>query len=112
MSSKRVINNKNYMVDGDMSADIFGEAVKIEGVDNILIQVSWVGNPVGVLTIEVSNDGLIWIQTEAAASKEPAGADEAAMIGLETSAAFARLVYDPTGGTGTMKAHFVGKGWS
>jgi hypothetical protein len=111
MSAKRVINNKAYLVAGDASGDVTGDAVDIAGVDKICFQVSWTGTPTAVLEIEISNDGLLWTTSAAAAIAEPAGSVGNTMIELETAAAFARLFFDRTSGSGTVSAHIVGKGW-
>jgi len=111
MSSKRVINNKNYLVDGDMSADILGDAVKIEGIDRISFQASF-GTAIGTLHIEVSNNGDTWADSGATPSQEPLGGAGTAIIEVETACAFARFVFVFTSGTGALQAHVVAKGWS
>jgi hypothetical protein len=106
-----VINNKKYLVDVDGSVDVTGPSAISEGVDKVCFQVSWIGTITAVLTIEISNDGLLWTTSAAAPIAQPAGSDDHTMIELETSAAYVRLFSDFTSGAGTISAHLVGKGW-
>jgi hypothetical protein len=113
MGGKRVINNKNYATDADMGADFLGAAVDIEGVDRVSFQATFVGTPAGALIIQLSNDGVTWFDSNSTitAGADPAGAPGAALVEVETAAAFARLFFDYTSGAGTLQGHVVGKGW-
>lgn len=113
MSSKRVINNKNYMVDGDIGSDLLGESVQIEGIDRISFQAVFTGTPTGALIIQVSNDGVTWLDSNStiSAGADPAGGAGAALVEVETAAAFARLFFDYTSGDGVLQGHVVAKGW-
>ena len=112
-SSKRVVNNKKYIVDEDMSVTFVGPTVSIEGIDRVAFQMLWDGTPTGTWSIGLSNDGVDFAISGATATIDPSGgAGGISMIEVETAAAFARLNYIRTSGTGTLQSHVVGKSLS
>jgi hypothetical protein len=91
-----------------MGASFVSDAVKLEFEDNVGIQAVWTGTPTGVLTVEVSMDpDILGWQTipftpTPAAPSGSAGSDWFELN--QSPAAFVRLKYVRTSGTGTINA--------
>lgn len=112
MSSKRVIKNQEYFADPAVAGIVTGESVDIHGIDRVSFGVFWSGDLLGVLQIQVSNDGTIFTDSKAVATEDPAGVGGASNIELETAAGWCRFNFAYTSGTGGMTAKIVAKGYS
>jgi hypothetical protein len=108
---------------GDMSAaSITSSAAEIKLQDNIGIQLSWTGSPVGTFAVQISADhnedsmGNVitagnWISLPLNPAIVASGSADNAYIDLnQQSAQYIRVVYTKTSGTGTLNAIVVGKG--
>lgn len=96
-----------------LGASFNSDAVLLEFEDNPDIQVVWTGTPTGVLTVQISLDptNLGWqsiVFTPAA--DQPAGSSGTNYYSInQTGAAYIRLIYVRTSGTGTIKAKIAAK---
>ena len=109
MGSKRVVDYKELIVDGDMSEDITGPSTNILYTDRVGFQLSWTGTPTGSFSIEVSNDEVVWVALTLSATVTAAGSADDAFIDAETAAKFIRVKYSDTSGSGTLQAHITAK---
>lgn len=108
MGTKRVVNNAEFIVDGDLSGDITSDSIDIMGCDRVGLQLVWTGAAVGTFEIQVSNDDTNWIGI-GVSTVAPAGAGDEGFIDAETAARYVRLFYDSGSSTGTLQAHIVAK---
>lgn len=115
MSNKTLFTN-SIITAGDMSqTSLTSRVTKIQFEDNIGLQISWTGSPVGTLAVQVSADQISWISlpTSAFVGTYPVPGTSSSPGYLDinqTSAPFIRLVYTRSSGTGVLNALIVGKG--
>lgn len=105
----------SIVTNGNMSGNITSTVVPLQYEDNVGIQLVWTGSPVGTFAVQVSLDQINWIDLPSTAfngtypvpgtTSSPAYLDMALM-----SAAYIRLSYTSTSGTGTLNALLVAKG--
>ncbi len=105
---------------GDMSGSITSGAVEIMLQDNVGIQLKWTGTPTGSFDVQISSDHLQgidgqvagnWISLPLSPAISAAGSPDVAYIDLnQMSARYLRVVYNRTGGTGSLDCIVVGKG--
>jgi len=99
-----------------MGASITSDQVPLSFEDNVGLQVVWTGTPTGTLDVQISLDptNLGW-QSIPSTSFVPTPAIPSGSAGsnyyelMQTTAAFIRLVYTRTSGTGTLKAKITAK---
>lgn len=115
MSRQIVINPFQSIKDGDMSGDLLSAETSVRSVDEMGIELSFTGSPVGVFTVEGTVSGNVWVTL---AFQDPSGA-------LVTSVPTAgaphlisligypydkiRVRYTRTSGTGTLQCWVIGK---
>jgi hypothetical protein len=109
MGSKRSLSYSELIVDGDMSSDITGPSTNILHLDRVGFQLLWTGSPTGTFSVQVSNDEVTWADLTLSAAIAAAGSGDNAFIDAETGAAFIRVKYSASSGTGTLQAHIVAK---
>jgi hypothetical protein len=120
MGSKRVlpsfqiVNGPNpKSVSGAMTgaAVITSNPTNIENLDNIGLQISWTGAPVGNLSINCSIDGINYLPlTFGPPITQPAGAPGGFLVNLtELPYPWIQLQYTNISGTGTLSAFICGK---
>lgn len=122
MSSRPQLSPEQIITDGDMSDDIVSEVTIIQKISLVSYSFSWSGSsPVGVITIEVSNDfslngdGSVRNEgTWSALDIDPAGAVSGSsgtgFVNISDISAYAiRAVYTSTSGTGTIQGYITGK---
>jgi hypothetical protein len=105
----RFKQDDEYILNGNMSANITGDLIDIKQAYGISFQCSWVGTPTGNLQLQVSNDGVNW--SNFGGTTATGGA--AGSVALNHDALhfnFARLNFNFTGGAGTLQARLGGKG--
>ncbi len=111
MSSKRVIDSKNYVQVGDPGATLAGTftfpTVEVLHLDNVSISAFWTGTCVGTLNFLESNDGIIFTQASETISVTTGTSGKYA--GIVTKAKFVAIAYARTSGSGTVKIHLVAK---
>lgn len=107
---------------GDMSDDIESRIIEVRNQDNVGIQLHWEGDAVGSFGVQISmthvedaaGNVLVegdWVDLPLNPSVAAAGVDDDAYIDLnQLSAAYVRLVYVATSGSGTLEAHLMAKG--
>lgn len=104
------------IINGDMSlASLTSITVPIQWEDNVGMQFVWIGSPVGTLAVQVSLDQINWssIPTTAFSGTYPVPGTTTSPGYLDMallSAAYIRVVYTKTSGTGTLNVLCVGKG--
>ena len=101
-----------YLVNGDMSATIECDVVDIKFLDRMSAQLHWTGTPVGVVSVQISNDKLRWTTMPLTVPVNPAGSEDDAIIDIETSARYLRIVYTFTSGVGVLNINLFGKSLS
>lgn len=106
--SKKVIEPINVLKDGDMSlASLTSASSTVKYMDNVSYQVSWTGAPVGVIDVELSNDGSNWSPLNLAIST--AGGSPQFIDVNQTGAAMVRLTYTRNAGTGVLNVVMTAK---
>ncbi len=120
--SYNLLNPVHIIVAGDMSGNITSNAVEVKLQDNVGVQLHWTGAPTGVFSIQVSMDhredieGNVvvaghWVSVILNPSITASGSADDAYIDLnQLSAAYVRIVYTATSGTGTLDAFVNAKG--
>ena len=114
------------VVNGDMSADITSEAFHVQYLDNIGLQFDFTGSPVGTIEVQVSLNHTVDAQGRVKTVGTWATLPSSAFVGTYpvpgtttspgyldiplTSAAYMRVVYNATSGTGTLNVIAIGKG--
>ena len=104
------------------SATLTSSVVEIRNQDNVGIQLSWTGTPVGTFAVQISINhaqdasGNVtvagdWVTLTLSPSIAAAGTPDSAIIDLnQMSASYIRVVYTRTSGTGTLNAYITAKG--
>ena len=109
MGSKRTLTYSELIVAGDMSEDITGPSTNILHLDRVGFQLVWTGTPTGTFSVEVSNDEETWAAMTLSVAVTAAGSADNAFLDIETGAAYVRVKYTDTSGTGSLDAHIVAK---
>ena len=109
MGSKRSLSYSELIFAGDMSEDITGPSTNILHLDRVAFQLVWTGAPTGSFDVEVSNDETTWVAVTLTTAVTASGSGDTALIDVETGAAFIRIKYNDTSGTGSLNAHIVAK---
>jgi len=114
------------VADGSMAASITSDVLPMQYMDNIGIQLDWTGSPVGTIEVQVSLNHQVnpdgstrtagtWVTLPSASFTGtypiPGTTSSPAYLDLPLlSAAFLRVVYNRTSGSGTLNVIAVGKG--
>lgn len=100
---------KHNVVNGDMSADVFGDAMDVTGIDSVGMTFIWDGatSPVGEFDVQYSYDATNWFRLNivdtAGAAPVPSGASGNLILTVtEILFNYVRPSYHRTSGTGTM----------
>lgn len=120
--SYNLLNPVHIIIAGDMSGNLTSPAVEVKLQDNIGVQLHWTGTPTGTFSFQVSMDhkedieGNIvtagnWINLTVVPAIIAFGAPDDAYVDLnQLSAAYVRVVYTASGGTGALDAFVNAKG--
>lgn len=104
-----------------MGGDVTSSVTNIQFLDNIAYQVNFTGTPVGTFSVEVSVDHAqdsqgnvtvtgTWNALTLSPTPAASGAAGSAYIDLnQLSAAYVRIKYTRTSGTGTLNGYITGK---
>ena len=103
------INENTLVSAADMGADITSRSQVLPHIFGYCIQAVWTGSPVGVMTLEASNDGVIW-STVDGSTEAISGAGDGIYHVTDVFYAAVRLKYARTSGTGTLNASINLKG--
>lgn len=120
--SYNLLYTYHFLVNGDMSASFTSRATDIRAQDNVGIQLMWTGNAVGTFDVQISvdhkqdsvgnvlEDGT-WVSLPLNPAIAAAGASDSGTFDLnQLSAAYIRVVYTRTSGTGVIDGHIGAKG--
>jgi len=109
---KNVIVPIDLIVDGDMSADIFGQPIKVQYQDNIGFRAEWTGTaPVGEMGVQASFDGGVsWDDMDFNPTPAVTG-NTGSMLMSITNCPYPLLrpVFHFTSGTGTLQVKGTSK---
>jgi hypothetical protein len=122
MSTKRKLSPYQIITSGDMSqASITSTPTNIQYLDNVGIQLTWTGAPVGTFSIQISSDyqrdaqGNVtnagnWVTLPLSPAITASGSADTAYIDMtQLSAPWVRVLYTKTSGTGTLQGYVTGK---
>lgn len=120
MSRKSNLSPYHIINAGDMSATITSTPTNILWLDNVGIQLIFTGTPTGTFSVEVSNDYATengtpidsgtWTAISFGSAPTAGGAAGNIYLDInQLSAAYVRVVYSPTSGSGTLDAYITGK---
>lgn len=104
--SKNVLTKYPLIANGNMTGNLTSAAVWEMWQDNLGIQVTWTGTPVGVLAVNGSVDGVTFYPlTFNPALTQPAGSAGGYLINVnQFPFQFMTFTYTATSGTGTLNA--------
>lgn len=120
-STKRVLEKKQLIIAGDMSASITSPVFICRFLDNVGIQLDWTGTPSGSFVVQTSTDheednqGNVqvpgtWITIPLSSNISAAGSPDDAKIAInQIDGSYLRLVYTRSGGTGSLNMFINGK---
>lgn len=106
----------SIVTNGDMStASLTSNVTPIQWEDNVGIQVTWSGSPVGTFAVQVSLDQINWATLPTSVFNGtypvPGTTTSPGYLDLnQLSASYIRLVYTRGSGSGTLNALLVAKG--
>jgi hypothetical protein len=99
------------VTNGAMAGTITSSTANIGGYDNVAIQLTWTGTPVGTFAIQASLDATNWVALTLGTTVSVAGAADTALIEITMAPyPYLRVVYTATSGTGTLNAYLCAKG--
>lgn len=109
------------IINASMTSDVISPVTGVKWLDNLSVQLSWTGAPVGSFTIEVSLDYLpgtggtvlnpgTWTALSIVPTPAALGSADTAFIDLNNiPAPWIRVHYIFTSGTGTLNGYISGK---
>ena len=103
------INENTLISNESMGADITSRAQALPHIFGYCVQAVWTGSPVGTMTLEASNDGVIW-STVDGSTEAISGAGDGIYHVTDVFYAYVRLKYTRTSGTGTLNVSINLKG--
>lgn len=123
MSSRPLLRPQQVITNGDMSGDVTSLVTNINMISCVGYTISWTGTPTGTFSVEVSQDYIqpvgvqpdqlnsgTWVAVNLSVPVVAAGTADTAFIDVDiTGAAYVRLKYTRTSGTGTLNAFIAGK---
>lgn len=110
------------VTNGSMGGSITSAVQEIKEQDNIGLQLTWSGSPVGTFDVQVSIDHMQdaqgnvtnagnWVSLPLSPTIAAAGSADSAIIDLnQQSPTYLRVVYTRVSGTGTLNVYVTGKG--
>lgn len=116
---KQVLKTYKLIDSVSMGADVISAITSIQFLDNISIQMSFTGSPVGTFSVQVSNDydsnqptaTATWSDLTLSAVPTASGSADDIFIDLtQVPAPYVRIKYSRTSGTGTLNATIAAKG--
>lgn len=111
----------HIVTDGDMSGDIASSAIETKLQDNLGIQLTWTGAPVGTFSVQVSidyskdiNGNVVntghWTSLPLNPAIAASGAGDTAYIDVnQLTAPYLRVLYTKTSGSGVLNAIVAGR---
>jgi hypothetical protein len=111
MSRKSIIQSYKVIDAGAMASNITSTVQDCRQIDNIGLMASWSGTaPIGVLTVEVSNDQSTWSALDFGAPINVSGASGNHNINInQIPFVWMRVVYTASSGTGVLNCHLAAK---
>lgn len=118
MGRKNVVKSFKMFDDGDISGTITSSETNVINLDKASIHITWTGSsPVGVLTIEASNQdpdknspAVVWKELDFGSAIDVTGnSGEHDIIFNELPFNVIRVVYTSTSGTGSINATLTAK---
>mgnify|MGYP000101883020 CR=1 FL=1 len=124
MSSRPLLKPQSVVTNGNMATSLTSLATNINMVSILSYTIVWTGSPTGTFSVQVSNDYIpnplgvqdapvnagTWVALSLSTTVAPAGSGSSAFIDIDTcGAAWIRLVYTRSSGTGTLNATIAGK---
>lgn len=122
MSSRPELKAFPVITAASMGADVISPPSNINQITYVGYTVSWTGTPTGSFSVEVCNDAVYlpngqyvagtgtWVALTLSSSVSASGSAGSAFIDIDgVSAAFIRLHYTRSSGTGTLNATVAGK---
>lgn len=106
----------SIITNGAMTGNLVSTVVPIQFQDNIGLQLAWTGSPVGTFSVEVSLDQVTWATLPTAffsGSTYPVPGTTSSPAWLQLNqcpAAYLRVVYNFTSGSGTLNVLACAKG--
>lgn len=98
------------MAAGDMSGDLISSAQIMDQEIVCTLQAVWVGaTPVGTLSLQLSNDKIIWTDYSGSSTSVNGNGNFAWNIEMAPFQ-WVRVIYTFTSGTGALAINFSGKG--
>jgi len=113
MGFKKVLPKFALINGGNMTgtATINSPAVFIENIDNIGLQVSWTGTPVGTITINGSIDGVTYSSFDFSPTlAQPAGSPGSYLVSINQAPFdYLQVSYTNASGSGSLTVFILGK---
>ena len=109
MSRKNVLQPRQIITNGDMSANVTSLTTDVSNLDRQMIQLVWTGTPVGTFAVDVSLDkGVTWSPLDFGTVPAAAGAAGNNTLRIDgPSIQKMRVRYVRTSGTGTLQAYLM-----
>jgi hypothetical protein len=109
------VNNPLFLVNqliitsGDMTTTLTSSTVDIREIPGVAVQGYWSGtSPVGTLTLNGSNDGVVWTAMSSLSVSGNNGSDMFNYV--QPNMAYIQIVYTPTSGSGSLNVRVNCKG--
>lgn len=120
--SYNLLESFHFIVATSMGASATSAAIEVKRQDNVGIQLNWTGTPTGTFAVQISadykvdNNGNVmnagnWISLPLSPAIAAAGSADVAFIDInQTGAAYIRVVYTRSSGTGVLDGYITAKG--
>jgi hypothetical protein len=98
-----------------LGASFTSDAVEIQWVDNVAIQLKWAGDPTGTFTVQTSLDPTLlgWVDETFTSPTQPAGSASGYTyrggVLNQTAMGYVRISYTRASGSGTLFAKIAAK---
>ena len=93
-----------------MAVSVTGPTIPVWSLDNLDFQAVWTGTPIGVFSVQVSEDGINWDTLPLTPAIGPGGGPGHATADLSVvGAPYVHFVYTSGSGTGTLVVTAFGK---
>ncbi len=112
MGSKKI--NKHLLLDAEVTtgtSTVTSDSQNINNLDNLFLQVRFVGTSAGTLTVQASADNVLWDDLVfSPALAQPAGSSIGYAVNItQLAAGYFRVSYTNATGSGTLTVAYFGK---